>query len=237
MNTSPIPLPQHQDHEFHRIQKSSPMAITENATYYITGANLLALNEITRLIQNSLTSPTVVKMCPLQDLPKNPELAENAIFVLDGISMNSKHLMHIARTYDSTPIFVVASSDDIVKYLPILTHSNIAIVDQCVFGQDISPAIQSLQSQKLFISNTLHFPFLSTLIRSKNQHRARTLNHSYNQMLSLVGQGYDKRQIAAKLELTVPTVSVYLSRMKVQLGLKTQAELRGYAAKVANNEL
>ncbi len=49
------------------------------------------------------------------------------------------------------------------------------------------------------------------------------------QILCCLGRGETVRAIARTLQLSVPTVSTYRARILEKMGLKTTAELRGYA--------
>ena len=100
-------------------------------------------------------------------------------------------------------------------------------------GEELVAAIQDVMHGRTYVTPSLAEPVMEALqSRRKNPHRAADhLTSRQREVLQLLAEGRTPKEVAAVLNVSDRTVEFHKYRIMETLGLRTIAELAGYAVK------
>jgi DNA-binding NarL/FixJ family response regulator len=102
-------------------------------------------------------------------------------------------------------------------------------------AENLLLAIQTVLQGEIYLDKSLQNQMLNNFFGRKpngNSPALEGLTSREFEILQLLGQGYETRQIALQLHISTKTVEVHRAHIKEKLGLKNTAELLQYAFKL-----
>ncbi len=151
----------------------------------------------------------------------------------------ARELIHdISRDYKELPVLVLSMHDESL-YAERAFHAGArGYIMKASASESIVKAIRCVLSGKIYASETFMESILSKFTRGqpdKTKSCVDILTNREMEVLQLIGEGFTSKQVAAKLSLSVKTISTYRERIKEKLDLKNAAELMRYAVSWVRN--
>lgn len=100
--------------------------------------------------------------------------------------------------------------------------------------KNIVPAIRTVLAGELYLSNTISTRILSKLLHGSNTPVTASVDQLTNRELEvfqLIGHGYETREIASRLNLTIHTIESHKKNIKDKLNIKNPSKMVNYATK------
>lgn len=188
-----------------------------------------------RQIVNAVADVEVVADAEVHDslLQKVQQLGPDVV-LLELATPKANSLPAVSRLLkDKQARVVVISANQNVSYVrSMLAAGVLGYVLRDATEEELFFAIRSASAGKHFIDSQLSDGVADVLInRSKASGSANThgLSRRERQVLTAIARGFTSQEIAEQLQISPKTVETYRSRICEKLGLKTRADLVGYA--------
>jgi DNA-binding NarL/FixJ family response regulator len=152
---------------------------------------------------------------------------------------NGLELIKVIRAESpQTPLVVMSMHDELVwAEVALRAGAQGYIMKESSIDQLI-PAIRTVLDGKLYLSPPAAERMIQGQITSGSTASKPPLSRLSDrelQVLNMVGQWKNSREIAAELSLSIKTIEYYKQNLKEKLSLKTGAELTQFAVEIAQN--
>lgn len=155
------------------------------------------------------------------------------VVLLDLAIPRPHSLPALARLLKDKPAVVVISANENVGYVrSMLAAGVLGYVLRNASEQELLAAIRSASQGRYFIDPQLSDSVAEVLMKGRQDspaHATVGLSKRERQVLISIARGFTSQEIAHQLQLSPKTIETYRARIYEKLGLKTRAELVGYA--------
>lgn len=139
----------------------------------------------------------------------------------------SEAIETIVKDDPSARILVLTSVDNVVEILPAIRSGALGYVSKNAPPEELLEAIRTVYRRSVVLPIPVAQSLLSVVESSPTSDPLASLTDREIEILTLVAQGLDNDEIAARLVISPRTVSVHVSRFlaKLELSNRTQAAL------------
>ncbi|HON16507.1 MAG TPA: response regulator transcription factor [Spirochaetota bacterium] len=205
-----------------RSSKKHSVLIVEDHSIVRMGLSML----ISQLDDISICSEAESGEAALEFLKKEkPDLIIVDISLQD---MNGLDLIKYIKKIDSEiPILVLSVFDETFYAERAFAAGAMGYIMKQEASEVIVKAIKTVLSKQLYASETIKNRLMMKALRKQEGEdiSVSSLTDRELQVFELIGQGFDTREIAEKLRLSVKTVDTYKEHIKDKLNLKNATEL------------
>jgi DNA-binding NarL/FixJ family response regulator len=187
-----------------------------------------------RQIVNALEDAEVVAESELQTaLPQVQEIGPDVVLLDLAIPRphNLPALSQVLKSHRAK--VVVLSTNENVGYVRSLMAAGVhGYVLRSASVEELFLAIRTAHRGRHFIDPRLSDALAEILVTGRLTEGSRahgSLSERETQVLAAIARGFTNQEIAQRLQLSPKTVETYRARIYEKLGLKTRAELVGYA--------
>lgn len=162
--------------------------------------------------------------------------AEPDLVVLDlsleegsGLSL----LEHLHNTRPDLPVLVVSMHDEVLYACRALDAGARGYLMKSNADTQVVDAIRRLLNGNVYLSSEMTSTILSQHVGGGPPEDVSPLDRLSDrelEVLTLLGKGYERREIAEELALSPKTIDTYKNHLKQKLSLDSNAGLRRYAA-------
>ncbi len=163
--------------------------------------------------------------------------------VLVDISLGGSNgidlIKNIKSKHDDLPVLVVSMHDESLYAERALRAGAMGYVMKHEPAKTVKAAISRVLAGEIHLSERMSATMLSKLMRGKSEEPIsplQSLSDRELEVFRLLGQGKGTRQIAAELNLTIPTINSFRARIKEKLNLKTSTEVMLHAIQWCREE-
>jgi DNA-binding NarL/FixJ family response regulator len=156
--------------------------------------------------------------------------------VLVDISLGGTNGLDLIRLIkeqnDEMPVLVISMHDESLYAERSLRAGAMGYVMKHEPVTAVRAALTKVLSGEIYLSEKMSAAMLSKLMRGKSEHPVSPLENLSDRELEvfqMLGQGKGSRQIAAELNLTIPTINSFRARIKEKLNLKSSTEVMLHA--------
>ncbi|MGR3319140.1 MAG: response regulator [Candidatus Anammoxibacter sp.] len=140
----------------------------------------------------------------------------------------------IARKFPAMRMLVLSMFDEMIYAERAVRAGARGYIMKHEATKKVLIGIRQLMAGKLFLSDPVSTKIMYKAVGLNTRlgrHTADLLTDRELETLSLLGSGYNTRQISEKMRIGFKTVETYRARIKTKLGFETSAELVQYAVK------
>jgi DNA-binding NarL/FixJ family response regulator len=141
-------------------------------------------------------------------------------------------IKNIKADFEELPVLVVSMHDESLYAERALRAGAMGYVMKHEPSKTVKAAIRKVLGGDMYLSDKLSSSLLARFMRGETEPSVspiETLSDRELEVFRLLGQGQGVRQIAEKLEVTIPTVNSFRNRIKDKLGLKTSTQVMLHA--------
>lgn len=188
-----------------------------------------------RQIVNTLGDAEVVAESELQTaLPQKVQEIGPDVILLDLIIPRPHNLPALSQLLKNKQAkVVVMSTNENVGYVRSLMAAGVrGYVLRSASAEELFLAIRNAHQGHYFIDPRLSDALAEILVTGRPAESSRahsSLSRRETQVLAAIARGFTSQEIAHQLQLSHKTVETYRARIYEKLGLRTRAELVGYA--------
>ncbi len=148
---------------------------------------------------------------------------------------NGLELLKVVRTESpGTPILVMSMHDELVWAEVALRAGAKGYIMKENSIEHLVPALRALLNGKIYLSPAAAAHMIQTQVSpSAVRSPLERLSDRERQVLGMLGEWKNAREIAAELNLSTKTVEYYKQNIKEKLNLKSAAELTQFAVEIA----
>jgi DNA-binding NarL/FixJ family response regulator len=159
-----------------------------------------------------------------------PELKPDLVLVDLSLGNSSGlDLIKLLRaSWDDLPVLVISMHDESLYAERALRAGALGYVMKHESGKTVLKAIHKALQGQISLSERMSSTLIARLMRTdgaKPTSPLELLSDRELEVFRLLGQGQGTRQIAADLNVTIPTVNSFRNRIKQKLQLKTATEV------------
>ena len=182
--------------------------------------------------------PDLVSCCEADSASQALSLiaANKPDLVLADISLPDKNGLELIKDIQALqpglPVLVVSMHDEALYAERVLRAGGRGYIMKQEGGKALMSAIRQVLGGQIYVSEKMS----SRILEIFSGHRAQTgssplerLSDREFEVFQLIGLGYGTRQVAERLHLSVKTVEVHRSNIKMKLKLRSGTELVRYA--------
>ncbi len=147
--------------------------------------------------------------------------------LLMPVKTGSEAIETIVKDDPSARILVLTSVDNVVEILPAIRSGALGYVSKNASPEELLEAIRTVYRRSVVLPIPVAQSLLSVVESPATSDPLASLTDREVEILTLVAQGLDNDEIAARLVISPRTVSVHVSRFlaKLELSNRTQAAL------------
>lgn len=141
-------------------------------------------------------------------------------------------IKNIKAEFEDLPVLVVSMHDESLYAERALRAGAMGYVMKHEPSRTVKAAIHKVLGGDMYLSEKLSSSLIARFMRGETEPPVSpidTLSDRELEVFRLLGQGQGVRQIAEKLEVTIPTVNSFRNRIKDKLGLKTSTQVMLHA--------
>jgi len=141
--------------------------------------------------------------------------------------------------FEDLPVLVVSMHDESLYAERALRAGAMGYVMKHEPAKTVKAAIYKVLGGDMYLSEKMSSSVINRLLRGQSEEvksPIETLSDRELEVFNLLGQGQGVRQIAEKLEVTIPTVNSFRNRIKEKLGLKSSTEVMLHAIQWVRDE-
>ena len=141
-------------------------------------------------------------------------------------------LKDIVARHPGLPVLVVSMHDESLYAERVLRAGGRGYLMKKEGPQKLVQAIRQVLSGKIYVSEAISSEILEIFSAKGRKHRkspVEQLTDREFEIFQLLGQGSGTHEIAEKLHISLKTVEVHRTNIRIKLGLKTAQELLGFA--------
>lgn len=138
----------------------------------------------------------------------------------------------IKGEFEDLPVLVVSMHDESLYAERALRAGAMGYVMKHEPAKTVKAAIHKVLAGDMYLSEKMSTSVINRLLRGQSDQPKspiEMLSDRELEVFRLLGQGQGVRQIAEKLEVTIPTVNSFRNRIKEKLGLKSSTEVMLHA--------
>ncbi len=138
----------------------------------------------------------------------------------------------IKGEFEDLPVLVVSMHDESLYAERALRAGAMGYVMKHEPAKTVKAAIHKVLAGDMYLSEKMSSSVINRLLRGQSDQPKspiEMLSDRELEVFRLLGQGQGVRQIAEKLEVTIPTVNSFRNRIKEKLGLKSSTEVMLHA--------
>lgn len=138
----------------------------------------------------------------------------------------------IKEEFEDLPVLVVSMHDESLYAERALRAGAMGYVMKHEPAKTVKAAIHKVLGGDMYLSEKMSSSVINRLLRGQSDQPKspiEMLSDRELEVFRLLGQGQGVRQIAQKLEVTIPTVNSFRNRIKEKLGLKSSTEVMLHA--------
>jgi DNA-binding NarL/FixJ family response regulator len=186
-------------------------------------------------IVNALEDAEVVAESELQTaLPTKVQEIGPDVVLLDLAVPRPHNLPALSQVLKNKQIkVVVLSTNENIGYVRSLVAAGVhGYVLRSASAEELFMAIRTAHQGRYFIDSRLSDALAEMLVTGRLAESSRaqgSLSKREEQVLAAIARGFTSQEIAQQLQLSHKTVETYRARIYEKLGLRTRAELVGYA--------
>ena len=156
-------------------------------------------------------------------------LADVSMPLLSGIQA----LREILPIQPKAKVIFLTMHAEVSYALEAVTMGASGYVLKTSAGEELIAAIQEVLQGRIYVATTIRARVLEALAARPKHSRSLgdLLTPRQHEVLRLLAQGLQVKEVAAKLNVTPNTIEFHKQQMKRALGVQTVAELAVYAAK------
>ena len=142
----------------------------------------------------------------------------------DGIDL----IKSLKAKYEDLPILVISMHNESLYAERALRAGALGYVMKNEAARTVKAAILKVLGGDIFLSEKMSASVLSKLIHGKNElpvSPVEQLSDRELQVFQMLGEGKSSRQIAEELDLTIPTIHSFRTRIKEKLRFQNATEL------------
>lgn len=188
-----------------------------------------------RQIVNAVADVEVIADSELQGalLEQVRQLGPDVV-LLDLAIPRPNSLPALSRLLKDKPakVVVISANENVAYVRSLLAAGVLGYVLRDASEQELFSAIRSASQGRYFIDPQLSDGLADVLMQGRKHspaHATGSLSKRERQVLIAIARGFTSQEIAHQLQLSPKTVETYRARIYEKLGLKTRAELVGYA--------
>jgi len=135
---------------------------------------------------------------------------------------------NLKAKHDELPILVISMHDESVYAERALRAGALGYVMKNEPARTVRAAILKVLGGDVFLSEKMSTSMLGKLMRTKNElplSPIEQLSDRELQVFQMLGEGKSSRQIAEELQLTIPTIHSFRTRIKDKLQFKNASEM------------
>lgn len=156
------------------------------------------------------------------------------VVLLDLAIPRPNSLPALSRLLKDKPakVVVISANENVAYVRSLLAAGVLGYVLRDASEQELFSAIRSASQGRYFIDPQLSDGLADVLMKGRKDspaHATGGLSKRERQVLIAIARGFTSQEIAHQLQLSPKTVETYRARIYEKLGLKTRAELVGYA--------
>ncbi|MCU0772651.1 MAG: response regulator transcription factor [Verrucomicrobia bacterium] len=180
----------------------------------------------------------------------NSEKALDSINTLDpdlaiiDISLAGSSGIDLIKTikadHEDLPLLVVSMHDESLYAERALRAGALGYVMKHEPAKTVKLAIRKALKGEIFLSDRMSSTVLARAVGGKtetNKSPVADLSDRELEVFQMLGQGKSVRQIAADLDLSIPTINSFRNRIKEKLGLKSSTEVMLHAIQWLRDEM
>jgi DNA-binding NarL/FixJ family response regulator len=137
----------------------------------------------------------------------------------------------IKREYPGLPVLILSFHAETAYAVPALQAGADGYLMKDSGTGELVAAIEKVVSGGKFVTASVAEQLATAVGADAKRPRHATLSERENEVFRLIGSGLSVSQIAAKLALSVKTVSTYRARVLEKMDLQNNAQLTHYAIK------
>ncbi|MCW5552539.1 MAG: response regulator transcription factor [Verrucomicrobiae bacterium] len=138
----------------------------------------------------------------------------------------------IKGEFEDLPVLVVSMHDESLYAERALRAGAMGYVMKHEPAKTVKAAIHKVLAGDMYLSEKMSTSVINRLLRGQSDQPKspiEMLSDRELEVFRLLGQGQGVRQIAEKMEVTIPTVNSFRNRIKEKLGLKSSTEVMLHA--------
>lgn len=187
-----------------------------------------------RQIVNAVNDVEVVAESEVRGSPQRVQQLGPDVVLLELAIPRANSVPAVSRLLkDKQAKVVVISANENLSYVrSMLAAGVLGYVLRDANEEELFSAIRCASQGRYFIDPLLSDGVAEVLVKgrtSSSSSAANGLSRRERQVLAAIARGFTSQEIAYQLELSHKTVETYRARLYDKLGLKTRAELVGYA--------
>jgi two-component system invasion response regulator UvrY len=137
----------------------------------------------------------------------------------------------IKRDYAELPVLILSFHAETAYAVPALQAGADGYLMKDSGAGELVEAIEKVVSGGKFVTASVAEQLATAVGADAKRPRHATLSEREREVFRLIGSGLSVSQIAAKLVLSVKTISTYRARVLEKMGLQNNAQLTHYAIK------
>jgi DNA-binding NarL/FixJ family response regulator len=142
----------------------------------------------------------------------------------DGIDL----IKNLKEKYENLPILVISMHNESLYAERALRAGALGYVMKNEAARTVKAAILKVLGGDIFLSDKMSASVLARMMHGKNElpvSPVEQLSDRELQVFQMLGEGKTSRQIAEELELTIPTIHSFRTRIKEKLSFQNATEL------------
>lgn len=190
-------------------------------------------NGLSIIIENTRGMQVNIAASSHHELLQMLEVDEADMLILDlnlGDVNGLGSLEAITERHPALPVLVLSAYPEEEYAIRAFKAGASGYLNKAVVSSELIEAIQTIQSGKSYISETLaqNLPYGTTLEKEKKE-ISEILSKREFEVFSLIGQGKSPKEISELLSLSPKTVSTYRARIMEKLMLTSRTQLQRLA--------
>jgi DNA-binding NarL/FixJ family response regulator len=167
---------------------------------------------------------------PAEALKAVAELEPDLVLV--DISLDGGDGIDLIKTlkakYEDLPMLVISMHNESLYAERALRAGALGYVMKSEAARTVKAAISKVLGGDIYLSDKMSASVLSRMIHGKNEPPASAVEQLSDrelQVFQMLGEGKSSRQIAEELDLTIPTIHSFRTRIKEKLNFQNATEL------------
>jgi DNA-binding NarL/FixJ family response regulator len=195
--------------------------------FFIYTSSSLAFHSIKKTLASNHISSRV-------DYAENLEIAnlENRYFIIDANELSHKKVINFLKNRDSSKILVFINELREKEVVEIVNLGIKHLISYHLIENDLLEGIDKLKKNETFFSEDIKVILLNSL--EQKHPNPPNLTKKEEEIISLLGQGFNATEVGAALNISNLTVNVHRSNIKRKLNISSNSHFIKYCSDSCN---